>query len=185
MAREITDEELLARALRGEAAGFEQFYDRWLPAILSYHRRATRSPELAMDLAAETFAGVVASLDRFDSTRSSAATWLFGIARHKLQESFRKSRVEATARRDLGLRCVQFDDADLERVEEIASEGALGLPKLLARLPEDQRTALLERVLHERPYSEIAAEMACSEMLVRQRVHRALKRLRQMLEEPT
>jgi hypothetical protein len=41
-----------------------------------------------MDLAAETFAAVVASLDRFDRARGLAATWLFTLARHKLHQSF-------------------------------------------------------------------------------------------------
>jgi RNA polymerase sigma factor (sigma-70 family) len=180
----ITDEELLVGAARGETAAFEQFYRRWSPAVISFHRRATGSPELALDLAAETFAGVVASLDRFDSVQGSGATWLFTIARHKLHDSFRKARVEASARHALEWTRVEFDDEDLERVEELASDGALDLDRFLDRLPDDQRTALVERVLEERDYAAIAADLACSERLVRQRVHRGLTRLRRMLEEP-
>jgi RNA polymerase sigma-70 factor (ECF subfamily) len=184
MAREMTDEELLTGAARGEAAAFEQFYRRWLPAMISYHRRATGSPELALDLAAETFAAAVASLDRFDRVRGSAATWLFAIARHKLHDSFRRARVEASARHALEWTRVELDDEDLERVEDLASHGALDLDRFLDQLPDDQRTALVERVLEERDYAAIAADMACSEMVVRQRVHRGLRQLRRMLEEP-
>lgn len=183
MAREITDEDLLAGAARGEAAAFEAFYRRWQPAVISYHRRATGSPELALDLAAETFAGVVTSVDRFDPRKSSAATWLFSIARHKLHDSFRKARVEASARHTLDWSRVMYDDEDLERVEEIAAAGAYDLDRFLERLPDDQRTALVERVVEERDYAAIAADMACSEMLVRQRVHRGLRHLRRMLED--
>src|SRR3974390_410522 len=101
MAGETTDEELLAGAARGDTVAFERFYRRWLPAVISYHRRATGSPELALDLAAETFAAAVASRGRFDRAQGSAATWLFAIARHKLYESFRRARVEASARHAL------------------------------------------------------------------------------------
>jgi RNA polymerase sigma factor (sigma-70 family) len=183
MASEITDEELLAGAARGETVAFEQFYRRWSPPVISFHRRATGSPELALDLAAETFAAVVSSLDRFDPRQASAATWLFTIARHKLHDSFRKARVEASARHALEWARVEFDDEDLERVEEIASAGGFDLDRFLHRLPDDQRSALVERVLEEREYAAIAADMACSEMVVRQRVHRGLRRLRRMLEE--
>jgi RNA polymerase sigma factor (sigma-70 family) len=183
MTSESTDEELLAGAVRGETPSFEHFYRRWSPAVISYHRRATGSPELALDLAAETFAAVVASLDRFDPRRGSAATWLFGIARHKLHDSFRKARVEASARHALEWTLLEFDDEDLERVEEIATAGELDLDRFLDRLPEEQRSALVERVLEERKYAAIAADVACSEMVVRQRVHRGLRRLRRMLEE--
>ena len=184
MAREITEEDLLAAAAGGEAAAFEQFYRRWSPAVISYHRRATGSAELALDLAAETFAGVVTSLDRFDGARGSAATWLFSLAHRKLQDSFRKARVEASARHALEWSRVEFDDEDLERVEQLADAGGLDLDRFLDRLPDEQRSALVERVLEERDYPAIAADMACSEMLVRQRVHRGLRHLRRMLEEP-
>jgi RNA polymerase sigma-70 factor (ECF subfamily) len=183
MARELADEDLLGEVLIGNAAAFEVFYRRWVPAVMSYHRRATGSPELALDLTAETFAAVVASIDRFDRLRGTASVWLFGIARHKLHESFRRARVEASARAELGWSEVAVSDDDLERVEEIASAGSVALEGLLARLPEDQRVALLERVVEERDYQAIAAEMACSEMVVRQRVHRALRSLRKMLEQ--
>jgi RNA polymerase sigma-70 factor (ECF subfamily) len=183
MANDLTDEELLAGAARGEVVAFEQFYRRWLPPVIAYHRRATGSSELALDLAAETFAAAVASLGRFDRDRASAATWLFAIARHKLHESFRRARVEASARHALEWTRVEFDDEDLERVEELASDGALDLNRFLAQLPDDQRTALVERVLAERDYAAIAADMSCSEMVVRQRVHRGLRHLRRMLEE--
>ncbi len=109
--------------------------------------------------------------------------WLFAIARHKLHDSFRRARVEASARKALGWLRVAVGDEDLERVEEIASQGHLALERFIEQLPDEQRTALLERVVGERDYAAIAMDMACSEMLVRQRVHRALRRLRRMLEE--
>jgi RNA polymerase sigma-70 factor (ECF subfamily) len=183
MTREVTDEDLLGEVRIGNAAAFEVFYRRWMPAVMSYHRRATGSPELALDLTAETFAAVVASIDRFDRDRGAASVWLFAIARHKLHESFRRAQVEASAREELGWSPVAVDDDDLERVEEIASGGSGALESLIARLPEDQRVALLERVVEERDYRAIAADMACSEMVVRQRVHRALRSLRRMLEQ--
>jgi RNA polymerase sigma factor (sigma-70 family) len=183
MVREITDEEFLARTGRGDVTAFEVFYQRWMPAVMSYHRQATGSAELALDLTAETFAAVIASIDRFDSQRGSASNWLFGIARHKLHDSFRHARVEASAREALSWERVAFGDEDLERVEQIASQGQFALAQLIEELPSEQRAALLERVVGERDYAAIAADMDCSEMLVRQRVHRALRRLRRRLEE--
>ena len=183
MVPEITDEEFLARTGRGDVTAFEVFYQRWMPAVMSYHRQATGSAELALDLTAETFAAVIASIDRFDSQRGSASNWLFGIARHKLHDSFRRARVEASAREALSWERVVFGDEDLERVEQIASQGQFALAELIEELPDQQRAALLERVVGEREYAAIAADMDCSEMLVRQRVHRALRRLRRRLEE--
>jgi RNA polymerase sigma-70 factor (ECF subfamily) len=57
------------------------------------------------------------------------------------------------------------------------------LARELAELPEPTRRALLARVVEERAYHEIAAELDCSELVVRQRVHRGLSRLRAGLKE--
>jgi RNA polymerase sigma-70 factor (ECF subfamily) len=103
--------------------------------------------------------------------------WLLGIARNKQLESQRRGRIENAARRRLGLAPVALEDADLERVVELASVDERIMASF-ASLPEDQRTALLSRVVEERSYGEIASELRCSESVIRQRVSRGLKTLR-------
>jgi RNA polymerase sigma factor (sigma-70 family) len=182
--RSADDAWLLKAAAAGDREAFAAFYRRWLPAITSYHLRRTRARELAFDLTAETFAAVVKSCRRFDPARGAAAAWLFQIAEHKLTDSLRRARVESSARRRLGLEPVVLEDADLERVEELASRGDDAFVEgLLAALPTDQREAVRARVLDERSYPDIAVELHCSEAVVRQRVHRGLDRMRERLKE--
>jgi RNA polymerase sigma factor (sigma-70 family) len=178
-----TDEELLAAAAIGDQQAFGVFFDRHLAGITAFFRRRVSEPEVAFDLAAETFAAVVVGLARFDEARGPAAGWLFGIARNKLLESKRRGRVEALARRKLALDPQVLDDEDLRRVEELAAVGDASVSRLLDELPGDQRDAVLARVVEEQPYGEIARGLGCSEMVVRQRVHRGLASLRARLEE--
>ena len=53
----------------------------------------------------------------------------------------------------------------------------------LGELPEATRSALIARLLEEQDYGQIAARLQCSEQVVRQRVHRGLKKLRAGLKE--
>jgi RNA polymerase sigma-70 factor (ECF subfamily) len=53
----------------------------------------------------------------------------------------------------------------------------------VARLPADERFAVHARVVEERSYKDIAAELACSELVVRKRVSRGLARVREQLED--
>jgi RNA polymerase sigma-70 factor (ECF subfamily) len=175
------DAALVARVARGDDAAFAALYRRYLPLIVRWSLRRTRNRELAADLASEVFAAALIASRRYDPEEGSVAAWLLGIAHNKLRESQRRHRVEDSARRRLGLEPIALDDHALERVEELASIDA-GLADLVAGLPEDQREAILQRVVAERPYEDIAAEMSCSASVVRQRVSRGLKALRSEME---
>jgi len=177
-----TDEELLARAARGDGEAFGAFYRRHLDPVIAYLRRRVPAPEHAFDLAAETFAIVALHPGDFRG-EGPATAWLYGIARNVLRSSLRRRRIEANARRRLGVEPTPLDDADLAGVEERASAGGPALVAALEQLPEPTRRALLARVVEERTYPEIAAELECSEHVVRQRVHRGLARMRTTLEE--
>jgi RNA polymerase sigma factor (sigma-70 family) len=165
-----SDEQLLAAAAGGDDAAFAAFYRRYVDSIVKFFMRRVADPELAFDLT-------------FQSDRAPAVAWLYGIATNKLRESLRRRRVEVAARERLRLDPVAIVDADIERIEEIASSALPGLDDLVAALHEEQRDAIQARVVEEREYAEIAAELQCSAAVVRQRVHRGLTRLRRGVEE--
>jgi len=181
--RQWSDTALLAAIDARDGAAFAVFYRRHLPAVLAFLVRETRDREVAADLAAEVFAAVLLSCGRYAEHGDSASPWVIGIARNKVLMSFRRGRVEARARHRLGFQAVALDDGDLDRIEEVAQGGAGGLVALVEDLPDDERFAVRSRVLDERPYSEIAGELRCSELVVRKRVSRGLARMRDQLKE--
>ena len=150
--------------------------------MVAYFRQRVDTPELAFDLAAETFAAVIESAERY-SAEGSAAAWLFGIARNKLLESWRRGRVEQQARLKLRLEPVELSDEQLELVKQRADRGSAQLAAALDALPAATRDALLARVVEEESYEQIAGTLGCSEHVVRQRVHRGLTALRAELME--
>lgn len=173
-----SDEALLTRAHNDEYA-FAEFYRRWERPVAAFFMRAVGRGELAADLTAEAFAEALSSAGRFDPARGDADAWLFGIARHLLARSRERGRVENQARVRLGLPPLALDDELIERIE--AAAGEQRALTLLARLPEAQRQALQARVVDERRYDEIAAELQCSESVIRKRVSRGLAALRTRL----
>jgi RNA polymerase sigma-70 factor (ECF subfamily) len=182
--RERTDGELLAAIAAGDGTAFAVFYRRHLPGVVGYLVRETGDREVSADLAAEVFAAVFLVARRFRARGAgSAVPWVRGIAQNKLRESRRRGRVEDRARRRLALEPELLDDADLARVDELASAGGGSALDLVDRLPERQRVAVRWRVPQGRGYGEIARELKCSELVVRQQVSRGLKRLRAELTE--
>src|SRR5580658_5444958 len=128
------DAGLVAKIACGDKAAFVAIYDRYLPLVLRWSLRETGNREVAADLAAETFAAALIASPRYRPGKGSVGTWLLGIARNKLRESRRRSRVEDSARRRAGLSSMTFDEADFERVEELVSLDT-GVLELLDGLP--------------------------------------------------
>jgi len=176
----VDDDELLSRARR-EPSAFGTFYERHERLVLGYFMRRTRDPELAADLAAETFAVALTASRKYRPGDAPASAWLIGIARHTLSASLRRSRVENRARRRLGMEPIALDDELLERIARIGGDARV--ETLLARLTPEQSDAVRARVLEEDDYAVIAERLRCSESVIRQRVHRGLATLRRIHEE--
>jgi RNA polymerase sigma factor (sigma-70 family) len=176
-----SDDRLLAAAAE-DAAAFSAFYRRYEPAMLAYFMRRVGDPELAADLTVEVFAAVLVSCARYRPGQAPAQAWLFAIAQHKLANSRRRGKVEDRARRRLGMAPVALEDEDLERIERLTGGSDVAMQSL-AGLPANQREAVLARIVDERDYGEIAAELRCSESVARKLVSRGLARLRDQLGE--
>ena len=180
---ERPDWELLTAISEHDQDACAVFYRRHLPRTVAYLMHETRDPELAADLTAEVFASVIASARRYKRQTETAAPWVIGIARNVLANSRRRGRVQDRVRRRLAIEPLELDDDDLDRTESLADKGTGRVADLVEALPVGERHAVKARVLDERSYSEIAASLQCSEMVVRKRVSRGLARVRHPLEE--
>jgi RNA polymerase sigma factor (sigma-70 family) len=177
MAADDRGDRLLMRSARRDPQAVERLYEDHAEAVLAYLLRRTGSAEHAADLLSEVFAAVLAP-GRRPRIRGSARAWLFGIANHKVADFFRRGFVEDRARRRVGMERVVFTHDELARAEELIDVARGGsMRALVDDLPEDQRDAVLARIVDERSYSEIATTYGCSEETARQRVSRGLARL--------
>lgn len=164
---------------------FAIFYRRYERLVLSYLMRSTHNPEVSADLCAEVFASALRACTRYLPEGPTAVAWLLTIAHRTLTDSLKRGRVEARARRRLGIRdSVFLGEEDLERILALDCLDGEVLA-LLDALPPDQREAIRARVIDERSYPDIACELQLSELVVRKRVSRGLSTLRRTLKEPT
>jgi RNA polymerase sigma factor (sigma-70 family) len=173
-----SDEELLSGA-RSDPAAFGAFYRRYEERMLRYFLSRVGDSEVAADLTAETFAAALAGIGRFRAAKGPAAAWLFGIAHNTLAMSARRGRVEASARRRLGMPPLELTDALIERIDSLAGPAL----ELVGDLPPEQEQAVRARVIDERDYADIAKDLRCSEAVVRKRVSRGLAQMREELGE--
>jgi RNA polymerase sigma-70 factor (ECF subfamily) len=151
---------------------FTTLYREQARVVAGYFLRRVGDTEVAADLTAETFAAALAGVKRYDPTRGEPVEWLFGIAHHQLARYHRRGSVDDKARRRMRMERLELSDAAAEQLEAEA---------MLDHLPASERELVRARVIDERPYPELAAAAGVSEPAVRQRVSRALSRLRKEL----
>ncbi|WP_253777847.1 RNA polymerase sigma factor [Goodfellowiella coeruleoviolacea] len=155
-----------------------ELYDAHAAQLYNYVVRRA-GPAVADDLVSETFLIVWAQRARFDQTRASAKSWLFGVATNLLRRHFRAEarRLDAWTRElarqihveDVGARASSAADADA-LAGELAEE--------LAKLRTEEREALLLVAWGDLGPSEIAEAMGVPAATVRTWLHRARSRLR-------
>lgn len=157
------------RAALLEGAAFRSFYDEAMPRIFGYFlHRCGGSRYTAEELTQETFLSVVAELKR-GARVDSPIPWVFGIARHKLLDHYRREE------RDAGVLVSLRDAVDpvAGSVEDDVRQRALGA---LASVPPMQRAALVLRHLDGFSVPEVAALLgrsveATESLLARGRRH--------------
>jgi RNA polymerase sigma-70 factor (ECF subfamily) len=179
----MTDAELIV-ASRHDPAAFRELYDRWADRLLAYLYRRVFDAEVAADLLAETFAVAYERRTRFRDVGKPGGAWLYGIAAKELSHWFRSQEVERRAVRRLGIEVPVLDDDSIARIEALADAASHrdALAEALDQMSSGDRAAVELRVVGELPYAEIAARLECSENTARQRVHRGLARLNNLMQ---
>lgn len=162
----------------------QALYVRHRGPLLKYLARRTADPEIALELLAETFAHAVASRDKFrPGGGDQAVRWLYGIARNKLADFYRRGRCEQRALQRLG---IQTEPPSAELLAEISHSAGLDelrgeLAAALGQLSPGVRDAIEMRVVEELPYGELAKRLRISEGAARVRVSRGLSALADLL----
>lgn len=179
---------LVIRCRNGDKSAWDALVDQYWQRLYSYAVQSTRNSELATDLVQETFLRVVQKLDRYEDQGKFEA-WLFRIlvnlvrdnSRSLSRHPVRSGQVEIGDQKvdliDAMPGKVQSPDAPLEHKEYVDR-----LYAAMEKLPELDRQVLLLRHYGDMPFKEIARTMDCPLGTVLARAHRALGKLRVMME---
>ena len=170
------DMRLVSEVLRKDRKATAEFVERYTDCVYSYvRRRVMPRTEAVEDLVQEVFLAAWRNLGNFRG-EARLHHWLRGIARHKVEDYYRKRLREPEGR-------VEIEDALPEltfipRYEEQLDRAAnlQKMHRVLARLPETYGLVLLWRYLEQRSVREMAqltgkTEKAIERLLARAREH--------------
>jgi RNA polymerase sigma-70 factor (ECF subfamily) len=177
------DAQLLRAHGAGDPQAFARLYDRYDRACFGFIRRLLGSAqgEAAEDLHQETWIAVARNAAAFDHGRSSFATWLFTIARHKTWDHFRRQKVAvlASAHDDIAMQVPDPGRTPLEAVQsrELAQE----IVDAVEALPLEQRGAFVLFAQAGLSLEEIAEATGVPVETAKSRLRYARAKLRQSL----
>lgn len=172
------DSELLRRIAAGDTAAFEDLYAGYASRLLAFALRVTRTPELVDEVVNDTLLAIWRSASRFEH-RSSASTWIFGIAYRKALHALAARRRHPTGGEAPDASADTRPPAD-ERLERRESLATLG--RALSDLSAEQRAVVELTFVQGLTYAEVAAAIDCPVNTVKTRMFHARRKLRAALD---
>jgi RNA polymerase sigma-70 factor (ECF subfamily) len=176
--------DLTVLAARGQPAAIEALLEQIRPMVVRYCRarlgQISGHYHIADDVAQEVCIAVVSALPRYRDMGRPFASFVFGIASHKVADAMRNAARLAIPTEDLPDGPDDRPGPEETVVAYIEAERARAL---LARLPEHQRELLVLRVLTGLSAEETGLALGMSPGAVRVAQHRALARLREIARE--
>ena len=168
----LLDEYLVLECQLGNVDAFRALVQRWHGPLVSRAQTFTKDREAALDVAQESWMGIIRGLPRLrDPARFRA--WAMRIVANKARDWVRRerSRRGSTAEASMQEREVTSSDDDRERVRNG-----------LVQLEPERRNLLRRHYLEGLSVAEIASELGVPEGTVKSRLSTARDRLRAHLE---
>ncbi|HVT38218.1 MAG TPA: RNA polymerase sigma factor [Gemmatimonadaceae bacterium] len=171
-----TDEMLMGRVAAGDADALGPLFDRHHASIYALCTRLCGDDHTASDLVQEVFLRVLRFKESFRGD-SSFRTWLYRIAHNACIDERR--RVQSSREEAL----IEPDSVVAPDGRHDTSSREATLDAALSRLAPDARDVLLMACCDGLTYRQIASVVGATEGAVRVRAHRALRKLRSLVEK--
>ncbi|MCD8538680.1 MAG: RNA polymerase sigma factor [Leadbetterella sp.] len=166
----MTDEQAMMAVVSGDLDKAAVLYERYKRPVLGYFHRSSVNRDTGEDLMQQVFYRIIHYRKSF-SDGYVFKPWLFRIARNVLQDFIQKNRNVFS-----GL----DERMEMEEEKTYDQEQEYQLKRALEMLPQEYREVILLSRYEELKYDEIAEILQISVSLVKVRVHRGLKILREI-----
>ena len=173
------DEDVVAikQILKGNKQAYADIINKYKNPLYATILRMTKNPQAAQDLLQEAFIKVYKQLPKYDQ-KGSFKSWLYKVAINHCLDTLRKKSLPLEEIVDEQL----INDMSPE-VVFLKKEKSRELERLIGQLPELERLVLLLRYANECSYVEIGDMLGISLSDVRNKLHRAKKKLREHVEQ--
>jgi RNA polymerase sigma-70 factor (ECF subfamily) len=173
-ALDLDDATLLEGVAEGRREAFQAFYERHAGRVAGYVRRLCGDPDLAEEIAQETFLAVWQRAGSYSPGLGAPLGWLYTITRNRLVDHWRKRQMVPMAGEDL--------DKMFEAPIQDNAELVMSLGRALEALNPEQRRVVHMAYFGGLTYEETAQALDVPVGTLKSRIRAALAILRSRLE---
>jgi|SRR5579862_487888 len=169
----VNDSDLLRRMLAGDEDSFTTLYRQRQAAVYRFALQMTGSAAVAEDVTQEVFMALIEHGKRFDPSRGTLASFLYGVARNMVLRRLEKERVTES---------IEDRAGDLDLLEDLTRRETIEqVRRAVLSLPPVYREAVVLCDLQDVSYQDAAVALDCPVGTVRSRLNRGRSMLAQKL----
>ena len=165
-------------AIKGEASAFGLLYDKYQPQIYRFIYLKVSHREEAEDLCHQVFLSAWQNIKSYEFKGFPFSSWLYSIARNKVIDHYR------TKKFFIDIETVYITEENDKKTNESILDFKISLEnvkKAIPELPQIEQDVIIMRFVEDMSPREIASILNKSEGSIRLIQHKAIKRLKELL----
>ena len=177
--RQLTDEQLMARAKAGNDTAFEELYHRFARRLKGFFfLQLGGDEELAADATHDVFLRVYEARNRYQEGKS-VSTWLFTIAYNICRNHYRSNAYETQLSATLDAEPISDEQIEVQ-LDAAALDDALA--QVLSELPAPLHQLFSLHYQEELTIPQVAEIVGIPEGTVKSRLHKTMNIIRKKLK---
>lgn len=178
--RQLSDEELMARAAAGNDRAFEELYHRYARRLKGFFfLQLGGDEELAADATHDVFLRAYEARSRYQEGRS-VSTWLFTIAYNLCRNQYRSNAYEAQLLATLDAEPISEQQIEVQLDAATLDEA---LAQVLAELPAPLHQLFSLHYQEELTIPQVAEIVGIPEGTIKSRLHKTMNIIRKKLKK--
>lgn len=171
------DTPLLVEEAVNDISKFSVLYDRYFNDVYRFIFRRVSDPDLSFDLCSVVFLKAMEKLKSYSYRGKPFIAWLYRIALNEVYMQYRKNKIELVYHLDPE----KFSSLDEDMDKELKTEQQEKLVDALSKLGKEEIDLVEMRYFSGISITEIAEVLGISENLVSVRIHRVIKKIKELI----
>lgn len=174
----LPEDQLVDQLKAKSTDALEYLYDNYSQAIFGVIMKIVNHQEMGEEVLQDVFVKVWNKIEDYDKQKGRLFTWMINIARNMAIDRLRSREFSAKSKTSYGFDNVHVEDNNSGE----AKADAIGMDKVLAQLPEEQKQLIEMMYFQGYSQSEVAKELDMPLGTVKTRVRSAMAKLREVLK---